>query len=290
MGAPVTGDPDLYSVYQSRIYIFGSEGCKKKFDAAPEKYLESEGGAQPKLSYTTESLQRGQLLIDKAVGALGGASLIDSLASYKEKTTARQTRQQGDVEVRTETTLLFPDRSRVDQSMPDWSNASAMRQGAIIIAAGEAFAITPNGVRSLPEAARIAQESELKRQPLSILRARKSAGFKPVAVGSGNAGETAVEQVAVELDGTVYTLGIDPASGRVLSLSYRRRGPGGDYGQLTKVFSDFRAVSGLILPFKVTTAFADQLWKEQSATVESITVNGKVDPALFEKPKTDRTQ
>ena len=98
-------------------------------------------------------------------------------------------------------------------------------------------------------------------------------------------GETTVEQVAVGIDGISYTLGIDPATGRILSLSYRRRGPAGDFGQLTKVFSDFRAVDGLTLPFKITAAFNDQPWKEQSATIESITINGKVDPALFEKPQ-----
>src|SRR6185295_17203461 len=41
MGAPVTGNPDLYTVHQGRIYIFGSADCKKRFEAAPQKYLES---------------------------------------------------------------------------------------------------------------------------------------------------------------------------------------------------------------------------------------------------------
>ena len=100
----------------------------------------------------------------------------------------------------------------------------------------------------------------------------------------------AKQQVGVEIEGSSYTLGIDPISGRILSLSYRRRGPGGDFGQLTKVYSDFRSVNGMTLPFKITATFNAQLWKEQSATIESISINGKVDPALFEKPKTARSQ
>ena len=35
MGPPVTGDPDLYSIYKGRIYIFGSGECKTRFDATP---------------------------------------------------------------------------------------------------------------------------------------------------------------------------------------------------------------------------------------------------------------
>src|SRR5689334_13823610 len=36
MGPPVYGNADLYTVYQGRIYIFGSGECKKRFDAGPE--------------------------------------------------------------------------------------------------------------------------------------------------------------------------------------------------------------------------------------------------------------
>ena len=288
MGPPVTGDPDLYSVYQGRIYIFGSGECKKRFDATPAKYLESESASQPKVTLTPEALKKGQALIEKAVAAMGGDSLIDGLASYQEKSTALQNRQRGDVEVKSDLSILFPDRVRLDQVMPDYVKPSAIRQGAVVITAGEAFAITPNGMRPMSDANRIDQEREIKRRPLTILRNRKS--FKPVAIGSASVGETAVEQVAVEIDGSSYRLGIDPLTGRILSLSYRRRGPAGDFGQLTKVFSDFRAVDGVTLPFKVTAIFNDQPWKEQSATVESININGKIDPALFEKPKTARTQ
>jgi hypothetical protein len=94
----------------------------------------------------------------------------------------------------------------------------------------------------------------------------------------------------VDIDGTNYTLGVDPATGRLLTLSYWRRGPAGYFGNLTKVFSDFRTVDGVTLPFKVTATFNDEPWKEQSANVVSIAINGKPDPALFEKPKAGGNQ
>ena len=37
MGAPTTGNPDLYAVHNGRIYIFGSSECQKLFKATPEK-------------------------------------------------------------------------------------------------------------------------------------------------------------------------------------------------------------------------------------------------------------
>lgn len=282
MGAPVTGNPDLYTVHQGRIYIFGSDQCKKRFDAAPQNYLEIANEAAPKTA-TPEAARKAKALIETAVAAMGGASRIDGLTSYQEKSTTTQTRRQGDVEVMTNLTVVFPDRIRFEQVMPDWTDPSKVRQVTMVISGGEVFGTMGGVVRQLPDLARINQENEVNRRLLSILRARKS--LNPAAIGSGKIGETPVEQVAITIDHASYILGIDPVTGRILSLSAWRRGPEGNFGQLVQTFSDFRTVDGLTLPFKITGAFNNQQWKEQSPTVETIAVNGKIDPALFEKPK-----
>jgi YHS domain-containing protein len=287
MGAPVQGNPDLYAVHKGRIYIFGSDNCKTLFVAAPEKYL-GPGEAASVTAATPEALKQGQALIDKAVLAMGGAAKIDGLTSFREKSVAPQTRgPMGEIEVKVNLDLLiaFPDRFRFALSMPDYNDPSVTIQPVIVILPGEAFAIMRNGVRPAPDAARADQEQQIQRKPLSILRARSGAGFKAVAIGPGKAGEIAVEKVAVELQGARYTLGIDPAMGRILSVSYNRRGPQGAFGEFTQTFSDFRAVEGLTLPFKVDATFDGQPWKNQSSTVETIVINGAIDPALFEKPK-----
>jgi len=283
MGAPVGGNPDLYTVHQGRIYIFGSGDCKTRFDAAPEKYLETANEAGPRAPATPEAVKKAKALIDAAVAAMGGASRIDGLASYQEKSTTLQTRQQGEVEVKTSLTVVFPDRIRAERVMSDYQDASKVRQFATVVTASEVFGIMGSVTRPLPNSARIEQEKEVNRRILAILRARNS--LNPAAIGSSKVGETAVEQVAIELDHSVCTLGIDPASGRILSLSAHRRGPQGAFGQFVQAFSEFRTVDGLTLPFKITATFDGQPWKEQSPTIEAIAVNGKIDPALFEKPK-----
>jgi YHS domain-containing protein len=288
MGAPVQGNPDLYAVHKGRIYIFGSDNCKTLFVAAPEKYLGPGESAPAPASATPEALKQGQALIDKAVAAMGGAAKIDGLTSFREKSVAPQTRgPMGEIEVKVNLDLLivFPDRIRFALSMPDYNDPSVTIQPVSVILPGEAFAITRSGVRPTPDAARADQERQIQRKPLSILRARNGAGFKAVAVGPGKAGEMAVEKVSVQLQGALYTLGIDPATGRILSLSYNRRGPQGTFGEFIQTFSDFRAVDGLDLPFKVDATFDGQPWKNQSSTVETIVINGAIDPALFEKPK-----
>jgi YHS domain-containing protein len=290
MGPTVSGNPDLYTVYQGRIYIFGSGDCKTRFEAAPAKYLGTEGDAKAKVALTPEGQKKGQALIEKAVTAAGGAAQIDGLTSYQEKSTALQGRHTADVEVKTDLKVLFPDSVRLDQVFPDFTDASVVRQVAVVINSNDAFAINQSKIRPLTNAARNDLEHELQRRPLWILRARKNASFNPMATGTMMIGESTVEQVVVQIDGTSYTLGIDPATGRFVTLTYWRRGPLGEFGKVTKVFSDFRAVDGITLPFTVTATFNDEPWKEQSAKVESITLNAKADAALFEKPKTAGTQ
>ena len=282
MGAPVTGNPDLYTVHQGRIYIFGSADCKKRFEAAPQKYLESANEAA-KTPATPDAVNKAKALIETAVTAMGGASRIDGLTSYQEKTTTTQTRRQGEVEVKSSLTVVFPDRIRSERVMPDYEDPSKVRQFATVVTASEVFVVMSGAVRPFPNSARIEQEREVNRRLVSILRNRKS--ISAAAIGSGKVGDTAVEQVAIEIDHAMYTLGIDPVSGRILSLSGWRRGPDGSFGQFVQAFSDFRTVDGLTLPFKITATFDGQPWKEQSPTIEAIAVNGKIDPALFEKPK-----
>ncbi len=291
MGAPVSGNPDLYTVHKGHIYIFGSGECKTRFEAAPEKYLDEGNAGRPDdNSFTPEAKLTGRELIERAVNAMGSPSLIDGLATLQERSVSTQTRHNGDVEIKTSLTFVYPDKVRIEQIQPDFRNPTITSEAALVMSGANSFSITPGGVRTLPDFSRLNQQQELKQRPLEILRSRRAADFLVASAGRGKVGDTEVEQVVVQIDGRRHTIGIDPSTGRIVSLSYRRRGPGGDFGDVTKVYSDFRTVDSLVLPFKVTATFNGQPWNTQSSTIASITINGKVDPALFEKPSVAKTQ
>lgn len=289
MGAPVTGNPNLYSVHKGRVYIFGSEECKKLFDATPEKYLEPVGGTSLKLSTSAAALEKGQALLAKAVVAMGGAAKLDGLTSYREKNISWQSRQQGEIEIKHDWLLVFPHQLRHESVMPDFRDPVAQMKQVVIITPAETFGIGgPRGVFAVRQGLRELEELDIKRKPLSLLRARQQAGFQAVALGAAKVGTTNVEQVAVTGPGGEFVLGIDPMTGRILTLAQQRRGPSGAFGQLVQTFDDFRAVNGLSLPFKVTATFDGQPWRVMSAQVEEIVINGSVEPALFEKPKAEK--
>ena len=134
MGAPTTGNPDLYAVHNGRIYIFGSEDCQKAFKAAPEKYLEVP--APPKTPPTAEMVKRGQELIAKAAAAIGGSKL-DQVASFQRKDLRGNDAKN---------TLLV--------SFPDSVRQETVRQTFTLVAVAspsESFFVANNRTNDMPE-------------------------------------------------------------------------------------------------------------------------------------------
>ena len=260
MGSPTGGNADLYYVHNGRIYIFGSEECQTLFKGAPEKYLEVPPA--PKAPPTDEMVKRGKDLIAKAVGVLGGSKL-DQLQTFQ------RTELRGN-EAKNVLVIAFPDSLRQELVRPTFTLAS-------IITPSESFIVFNNASRPMPEDNRTAIYKELYHDPLFLFRARTQPDFK--------AWLATEERLEIELPEFTTTLGIDPATGRVVKQTYKGRGPGGLVGEIVINYSDFRTVEGLSLPFKTTATFDGQPFPALSATVEAITINGQIDPSSFKKPQ-----
>ncbi|HEX6046857.1 MAG TPA: hypothetical protein VFZ22_20360 [Pyrinomonadaceae bacterium] len=267
MGSPTTGNPDLYTVHDGRIYIFGSEECQTAFKAAPEKYIEVP--SSPKAPPSAEALKRGQELIAKAAATVGGPKL-DQLRSL-QRTDVRGN------QVKNSLVVAFPDSLRQETIRPNFTLTS-------VITPSESFVVVNNAAaRPMREDNRATIFKDLKHDPLILLRARTQPDFKTWR--SAGAEDKTLEYVDVELATFTTTLGIDPQTGRVVSQTYRGRGPGGVVGQITISYSDFRTVEGLSLPFKATATFDGQPFPALSATTEALTINGQIDPSSFKKPR-----
>jgi YHS domain-containing protein len=282
MGPSTQGNPDLYAVHDGRIFLFGSPACVKAFKEAPDKYLETAAGVSAaggaSSSPTAEALSKGRALVERAVEAAGGAARVDALVSYQEKATTLMQTPQGASEVKTSMTRVFPDKYREERTLPFGTIATVVKPGG-------GFYSLARGGGDLLEEQRAAYAKQYGRNVLALLRARRAGGFAASAAGPGKVGETVVEHVDVSAGGVSARLGIDPATGRVLSMSYRGRGQGGMFGEVVQTFSDFRAVEGLTLPFKTTGTFNGEPSPAHTSTVESIVINAAVEPSLFEKPK-----
>jgi YHS domain-containing protein len=273
LGESVPGNPDMYTLYEGRIYIVASSECLELFEATPTKYLEPE---PHKPARTAHATKKAQELLQKAVEAVGGANRIDALTSYE--VTGAVSNYSGDAQVKTTYTFVFPDHLRRERNIPDYGTI------ATVVVGDEAFQIRPDEVRPFSKAQRTNFVKMLKRNVVSLLRARKDPGFVAVATEPSELHGKRLENVAVDFNGLFVTLGIDPTTGRPSTLSYTGRGVNGDYGHLLQELSDFRTVDGLTLPFKVSTTFNGQPVPQMSFTAESIAINGDVPATIFEKP------
>jgi len=208
-------------------------------------------------------VKRGQELVTKAVEGLGGAAKLDQLRSL-QKTDVRGN------QVKNILTLALPDSLRQETVRPNFTLAA-------VITPSESFVQVDKNVRPMQEDNRTAVYKELHHDLVVLFRARTQPDFKAWAGSGGN--------LEVELPWFTATLGIDATTGRVLSQSYRGRGPGGVLGQIVINYSDYRTVEGLSLPFKTMATFNGEPFPALSATIETMAINGAIDASVFKKPQ-----
>jgi hypothetical protein len=171
--------------------------------------------------------------------------------------------------------IALPGSMRQDMVTP-------MGTMSMVVTPQAAFMTTPQGDQTMPASMKERVVKEIARTPLMLLRQRNAAGFKATATGAGKSGDSPVEQVLVDAGGDPVTLGIDPKTGRVLSVSYRGSGPTGAPADVVQTFSDFRDVNGVTLPFKMSSTFNGEPGASSAAT--SIRLNEPVDASVFAPP------
>ncbi len=267
MGPGVVGNPNQYAVHDGRIYLFGTPTCKERFEAAPARYL---APAATILEATPSESKAARAVLDRTAKALGG---LDRLTTYEERA-SRTIPAQGDMaerEMKTAFAWAVPHRLRMEMTFPDFGTV------ANVITDADAFVSLPSGVRSLeaPQARELMRQAFL--HPLLLVRARESERFRAV-LRSPNAVDVQM------LGGPVMTMKIDPSSGRPASVSYRGRGPEGDFGDVVISFSDYRDSGGVAVPFKRSTTFNGEAVPSQSVTLQSADVDKPMDDARFKRP------
>ena len=223
---------------------------------------------------SADAKAKGQALLAKAVDGLGGPAALDGIKSYVATGQTTVKTPQGELTLQTRETLVPPDRFRQDMTLP-------MGQMAVVIAGPEAFLITPQGEQPMPASVRKQAEEQLAHVPLLLLRQRTQPGFEAVAAGEGKSGETATALLAITFKGRTSTFGIDPQSGRVLTVSFRGAGPDGVPGDMVHTFSDFRPAGGLTVAFAQSMTLNGE--SSATSTLSAVTVNEAVDEAQWKR-------
>jgi YHS domain-containing protein len=275
MGKTAGGNPSDFLVHDGKIYIFGSDECHKRFQAAPAKYLPPTAVPLPS---SKEAFVRGAQLVERAVQSIGGAKRLDAVTSYVETFSQVQKGSQGDVPVSTKTMWLFPESVRQERTGTFQGKTRSAAQ--VISPSGTWFVGGAGQAYPQPEFARPSLKRDFGRHPVALLRARRDPTFKAAALEAATVEGARVERVRIVNGPLDVTLGLNH-EGRIHSIAFEDRGNGGEYGAFTILYSNYRSVEDLLLPFGVKALFNGQLDASQTWTVDSIALNVPLDAALF---------
>ncbi len=171
--------------------------------------------------------------------------------------------------------LLFPNTLHSTLQTP-------MGEQSLVIQGEEGFVAGGGQVQDLPQENVLRQLQDVYRELHYIARFRDNAELEAVAAGEEQVGDVACRIVEVTLKGSTSRLWVD-GEGKVHKQTFQSNHPfTGAPGNFEVVFSDYRDIDGIQVPFSRQTKIDGQDFA--TATVESYEVNPEVDPALFEKP------
>ena len=235
--------------------------------------------APAEASPSKKSLKKGKRLVARAVEAMGGAARIDAVKSLRQVGPIILKMGDREMAIPTRVVIVYPDRMRVEISTIAGTIVRAVSPDGT-------FVQTPQGTRPMPDEVRQQFEEQMNRDVLMLLKFRNDPEFRPVATGTKEVDGNTVELVDVHCRGVGSTLGIDPETGRLLTLSYPGQHPKIDApGEFVTVFSDFRDVNGVVFPFARGVSFGGE--PSSSLASESVEIDAAVDDAVFHAAEDD---
>ena len=232
--------------------------------------------ADERAEVTAEGMAKAKELLGLLLETMGGADVVDQVASLRASGTVQQMTPQGEMEIQVAQTHVFPSKVRQELTLP---------MGSITMVATDAggFMTSPQGTMDLPASRADSMRRSAMRDPLALLKMRDDPSFSATTLDPVELDGTPLERLQIEVGEDVVVAAIDPDSGELRQLSYRDQGPSGAPGEVVETFSDWREVDGLTYPFAVVGTFDGE---QVSATaLESLEVNPEVGDADFEKPE-----
>src|SRR5262249_14041555 len=219
----------------------------------------------------------GKVLAAKVTQALGGAAKLETVKATKSDFDLTQLDGPMKGTMHVESTIVFPDRMKVDLQMPE-GNMS------IVVTPNSGFASAEGmGSQDLPPSQKTETVSQLHRDLIYVAQHVNDPAFSFSATGSEKSGEIETKIVDVSGPGVEMRWFVDPQTGRIVRESYKTLGRSGPVDAET-AFSDWKSVDGLTLPFHRDNKQDGQ----KSSTVQfiSIQLTPAVDSKIFEKPST----
>ena len=242
-------------------------------------------GSFERLSYSAQGGETAQTaatdpaataLLNRIIEAKGGIAALRKVSSViAEADTAFQL-EQGTLPSTTRTYVAYPDKFRVDAKI----------KGVDVVQvydSGSAWVQDPAGIHEAPVPMREDFRNSVRRDTIPMLIAA-SEGKNAVKILPEEGRDGRVLRV-LEISGAQLPpvrLYIDP-QGLIARQAFAAPGPDGKPVQVEEVFSDYRKVDGIMVPYKAE--LVRQGRTILTRTIRTVTLNAPVDAALFVRPQ-----
>jgi len=221
------------------------------------------------------ALERGRAVLAAAQKAAGGLERLRAIKDISMVMERKVTMQQNEIAGTGRDVFILPNVIRSEQTLP-FGTIISFYDGKT------GWMQTPQGTRDLPDAMKKMVHGQLVRNTLNLLRAE--GGYAVQFEKREKVGDADADVVVLSKDGETVRLFVDASSGNLLKKTYRGQFFAGAPADLEEIFSDYREVSGVRVPFR--TIVNQNGEKFLDSTVSEVKLNSGADPAeLAKKPQ-----
>lgn len=226
---------------------------------------------------TEEAAAKGKEIMQKALAACGGADNFGKIKSVVSQSSIVIVTPQGEIPLQSKSSMILPDRERSDLTTPMGAMASVangadswQQQGPQIISSSEEDIENNN--------------KEFFRNSILTFQNIDNPDYVFAWLETGELGGKQVALVLVQsADGKFsYKMAIDSETSLPVGKKYfgqTMMGP----ANLTEIYSDYKEVSGIKVPFKVI--LNSDAGKVAEIDIKEYEINPKIDEAIFNKPE-----
>jgi zinc protease len=218
-------------------------------------------------------------LLHEVIAARGGLDALTNVKRIIADADTILTTPDGKVSAKTKTYIEYPSRMRVDAQLPD---ARIVQ----VFADGKAWVQDPGGIHDAPPDMLAEFAASAKRDLRMLLVGAANGQFEVRPLGEEEHDGRPLKVLGVSGEGVPQVrLHIDPQTASVVKITYDSRtpGPGNSEPRPTEeIFSDYRVVEGVSVPFSATVRRGGMVLLERQLT--NVQINAPIEATLFAKP------
>ncbi len=222
---------------------------------------------------TAASLREGRKLLDEAIEVLGGEEAFESINTMKWEGKMTAVTPQGEMEMGVNTVMMMPDKLRANIRTP----GGEMSQ---ILNGDQAWMVSPQGSRPAPAQMKNQLQTNLWHNVSYLYANADQEGLTVQLLGQEEVDGTTCEVLHVTpKDVKGFKFYLDAETHMPVKMSFQGMTMMGAPAATEQMFSDYREVGNVKLPFKSVTNQDGK--KAQEALASDISINVDVEESLF---------